>query len=304
MKNKAIKSVIGVVLAVILFVLPDIKIPFIDSNANDYFESAISKATLAYGTSRVINASISVLQESQLQVEPAGVGLSLAVGQVLDPVNDLTERLSDVLVTAIVSLGIQKLAFDIGISVVPKILAVIILLLSLLIWFKNDNLKIVNSGLLRVAFLVIVVRLFLPISSAANDFLNTAYFDSKINAAEANLDFYSKEIDSLSPTELPEEEEGIWGAIKSSALFLGEKAIEFKNALVNVVNNAGVIVDSLVELTWLYVGLFVIQVLALPLIMFWLLIKMVNGLFKTNFPTIIHHSFGSKKDEQKTAITE
>ena len=304
MKNKAIKSVIGVVLAVILFVLPDIKIPFIDSNANDYFESAISKATLAYGTSRVINASISVLQESQLQVEPAGVGLSLAVGQVLDPVNDLTERLSDVLVTAIVSLGIQKLAFDIGISVVPKILAVIILLLSLLIWFKNDNLKIVNSGLLRVAFLVIVVRLFLPISSAANDFLNTAYFDSKINAAEANLDFYSKEIDSLSPTELPEEEEGIWGAIKSSALFLGEKAIEFKNALVNVVNNAGVIVDSLVELTWLYVGLFVIQVLAVPLIMFWLLIKMVNGLFKTNFPTIIHHSFGSKKDEQKTAITE
>lgn len=304
MKNKAIKTLIGVVIAVILFVLPDIKIPVIDSNANDYFESAITKATIAYGTARVINASISVLQESQLQVEPAGVGLSLAVGQVLDPVNDLTERLSDVLVTAIVSLGIQKLAFDIGISVVPKILAVIILLLSLLIWFKNDNLKIVNSGLLKIAFLVIVVRLFLPLSSLANDFLNATYFDSKISAAEANLDFYSKEIDSISPTELPAEEEGIWGAIKSSALFLGGKAIEFKDALLKVVDNAGVIVESLVELTWLYVGLFVIQVIALPLIMFWLLIKIVNGLFKTNFPTVIHHSLNSKQDEEEAVLTE
>lgn len=299
MKDKIIKSVIGLVLAIVLFVLPDIRIPILDSNANDYFENAITKASLAYATTRVINASISVLQESQLQIEPAGIGITLAVGQVLDPVNDMTERLSDVLVTAIVSLGIQKLAFDIGISVVPKMLAIILFILTILIWFKSENIAMVNKGLLRFAFLVIVIRLFLPFSSLANDFLNANYFEEKITDAKTNLEFYSKEIDSMSALDLPEEEEGIWGAIKSSALFLGQKAVEFKDALLSVVDNVGSIIESLVELTWLYVGLFVFQVILLPLIMFWLLMKLVNGLFRTNFPSLIYHSRDSISNENK-----
>ncbi|MFC2133150.1 hypothetical protein ACFLTH_00915 [Bacteroidota bacterium] len=301
MKEKIIKTAAGLMLAIILFILPDIRIPFLDNNADEYFETAMTEAAIAYGTTRVINASISVLQESQIQVEPAGVGLSLAVGQVLDPVNDMTERLSDVLVTAIVSLGIQKLAFEIGISVVPKILAIILIFLSIFIWFNNDNIAILNRGLLRIAFLVIILRLFLPLSSLANDFLNATYFDSRIEQAESSLEFYSKEIDTITAMDFPDGEEGIWGTIKSSALFLGQKAVEFKDALISVVDNVGDIVESLLELTWLYLALFMIQVIFLPLVMFWLLIKMVNGLFRTSFPTLIQHSPG-KEDNNKVDV--
>jgi len=68
-----------------------------------YFREAITKAGVAYATCRVLNASVSIVKDSSLQLEPAGVGISLAVGQALDPIDDMTERLSDVLVTAITS---------------------------------------------------------------------------------------------------------------------------------------------------------------------------------------------------------
>ena len=99
-------SLLGIMMATILFFSVGFEIPVLDKKANTYFNESISKAGLAYATCRVINASISVIQNSNLQLEPAGVGVSLAIGQALDPIDDMTERLSDVLVTAIVALGI------------------------------------------------------------------------------------------------------------------------------------------------------------------------------------------------------
>lgn len=72
----------------------------------------MTKAGVAYGVCRVVNASVSAIKESQIQIEPAGLGVSLAVGQVLDSLDDMTERASDILVTAIVSLGIQKIVYE------------------------------------------------------------------------------------------------------------------------------------------------------------------------------------------------
>lgn len=52
-----------------------------------------------------INATVSVIQQSSVQLEPAEIGLSLAVGQIADPINDMVEKLSNVLVMSITSLG-------------------------------------------------------------------------------------------------------------------------------------------------------------------------------------------------------
>jgi hypothetical protein len=79
----------------------------LDTTADDYFRDAITKAGLTYATCRAVNASISIVKESSLQLEPAGVGVSLAVGQALDPIDDMTERLSDVLNKHVVALRLS-----------------------------------------------------------------------------------------------------------------------------------------------------------------------------------------------------
>jgi hypothetical protein len=54
---------------------------------------------LTYATCRVINASVSIVKESSLQLEPAGVGISLAVGQALDPIDDMAAGPSELQLT-------------------------------------------------------------------------------------------------------------------------------------------------------------------------------------------------------------
>ncbi|MGA7279385.1 MAG: hypothetical protein WBW79_15710, partial [Desulfocapsaceae bacterium] len=79
-KQTAIKSVIGILLSIILFFSSGVQIPFIDSSADAYFKDSITKAGVSYGVSRIINATVSVIQESSIQLEPAGIGMSLAIG--------------------------------------------------------------------------------------------------------------------------------------------------------------------------------------------------------------------------------
>ena len=127
-----------------------LKVPGLDTTADTYFQDAITKAGLAYATIRTINASVSIIKESTVQLEPAGVGLSLAVGQVLDPIDDMTERLSHVLVTAIVSLGVQKLCYEIGVTLVPSFFAVGLLAISLLIWVEHPRIGAIQHLMFQV----------------------------------------------------------------------------------------------------------------------------------------------------------
>ena len=130
-----IKKSIWAVVAVILFCLPGLRLPYLDQNADVYFTKAISKAGTAYAICRGINAGVSVIKESQLHLS-LGAGVSLAAGQILDPLDDLTERTSDILITAIVSLGIQKIVYELCLWLTPFLLAAAIVVLIVISFFS------------------------------------------------------------------------------------------------------------------------------------------------------------------------
>lgn len=279
-------SLLGIMIATTLFFSAGFDIPGLDKKADTFFKESISKAGLAYATCRGINAAISIVQNSEVDLTPAGVGISLALGQVLDPIDDMTERLSDVLVTSIVSLGIQKLAYEISIQIAPPVLAILLFILSLLIWLKNKKIESFQKTIIKIMFIVIIARLCLPISSIANDFLYKNFFEVQISEAKDKLTLSTNEFDELKSFSLPEID-GVLGTIKNSSSLLIEKSIAFKNALISVMNNAGQIISNLVTLTTLYVGIFFFQVLVLPLLTFWVLIKITNSLFNAEIPVIL-----------------
>jgi hypothetical protein len=294
-KQKTIISFTGVLIAILLFFSSGLRLPVLDTAADAYFREAITKGGVAYATCRVINASVSIVKDSSLQLEPAGVGVSLAVGQALDPIDDMTERLSDVLVTAITSLGVQKLAYEISVSLAPPILSIFLFTLSALSWFENDRLKSFQKTTMRFALLIVIARFCLPISSMANEFINNNFFNDQISDASKELVVGSAELDELKDFSLPEID-GVLGTIENSASFLKRKSIEFNNALVATVSNMGDIIENLLKLTFLYVGIFLIQVIILPLLSFFFLVKIINALFNTNIPLILHHSRSSKNE--------
>ena len=295
-KQKIIRSSVGVMIAILLFFSSGLKLPVLDTMTDTYFREAITKAGVAYATCRVINASVSIIKDSSLQLEPAGVGISLAVGQALDPIDDMTERLSDVLVTAITSLGVQKLAYEISVSLVPPLLSILLFALSILLWFENERLTSLQKIITRFILLIIISRFCLPISSVADDYLHKHFLADQISDANRELAVGSAELDKLKDFSLPEIA-GILGTIENSASFLKQKATEFKNALVATVTNMGDIIDNLLKLTFLYVGIFLIQVVILPLLSFWFLVKTANAFFHTNIPVILHHSQPLKNEK-------
>jgi len=292
-KEKAIRSAVGIFIAIVLLFSSGARLPALDATTDAYFREAITKAGVAYATCRVINASVSIVKESNLQLEPAGVGISLAVGQALDPIDDMIERLSDVIVTAITSLGVQKLTYEISVSLAPPLVALCLFALSILIWFENARIASLQKLTMQILLLLTVARFCLSISSMANGYVQKHYFEEQISAANNELALGSVELDKLKDFSLPEID-GFLGTIENSASFVKQKSILFKNALVNTVSNMGSIIENLLKLTFLYVGIFVIQVIILPLLSFWFLMKTANTLFRTNIPVILRPSQKSK----------
>ena len=180
---KRVRASIVALAAILLFFSPGLRIPLLDSTTDDYFREAITKAGVAYATCRLINASVSIVKDSSLNLEPAGVGVTLAVGQALDPIDDMTERVSDVLVTAITSLGVQKLAFEIGVSIAPPILAMFLMIFFILSWFENERLAAIQKTIVRIILLVLIARFALPISALANNYLQEHFFADNISKA-------------------------------------------------------------------------------------------------------------------------
>ncbi len=278
--QKVLLSAAGIFAAVLLFLSPGLKLPVLDDQADAYFRTAISKGGLSYATCRVINASVSIIKESSLHLQPAGVGVSLAVGQALDPIDDLTERVSDVLVTAVVSLGVQKLAYEIGISLAPPALAVLLLLLSLLVWFGGERVRRVHNTLTRFALLLFAARFCLPISSLVNDVVNQHFFNARIEQVGSNLSASSAGFDKLKDFNSPA------GGILETASFLQQKAVELREGLTAVSKNIGSLTENLLQLAFLYLGIFFIQVIVLPLASFFVLAKTANALFGSNIPLL------------------
>ena len=287
--NPAIaKPVLIAVAAIALLFLSDLRIPYLDAKTSDYFSDSITKAGVAYGVCRAVNATVSVIKESQVQIEPAGLGVSLAAGQVLDPLDDMTERASDILITAIVSLGIQKIAYDICVAFAPPVIGICMLLALLVSLAKHEKAARFASILARLIVVIAVARLCLPASSIANDYLSQHFFSPQIADAREQLSLSSPEIDKLKEIQMPKAD-GVVDTVKSGFDFVTSKTSELAAALRSIARNMGSMISNLLKLSSLYVAIFVVQVILLPLAAFWLLTRVANALFGSNLPTIIRH---------------
>jgi hypothetical protein len=89
-------------------------LPQAERFADVRLETALARALTAFALARSLDAVISVAQGTEVAIEPVGVGVTLAPGQVLDPVNDLVEQFSSLLLLASASLGVQSLLLGIG----------------------------------------------------------------------------------------------------------------------------------------------------------------------------------------------
>ena len=98
-----------VVMLLVVAMLAVAWLGYLDTYSYEYLGSSIKNTGILYGVVRGINALVSVLQSSEVSV----MLVSVNIGELLDPLNDLIERFSDVVVVALGALVFQQVMLGI-----------------------------------------------------------------------------------------------------------------------------------------------------------------------------------------------
>jgi len=74
----------------------------LDVKGKDLVDKSFTESVVVFGSAKALNAVISLAQGTELDLP----FVTVAIGEVLDPINDLIEQFSFVMLASMVSLGI------------------------------------------------------------------------------------------------------------------------------------------------------------------------------------------------------
>ena len=168
----------------------------LESSANQYVDAGLKRALLSYATARALNAVISVAQGTEIAVQPAGVGVVFTPGQALDPVNDLIEQFANLMLSASVAFGVQKVLLTIGAHwTVSLLLSLAALIWAVLRLYRNDA----PPWLARLLVVSLMLRFALPIVVIGSDFLFQHFMAADYQASQQGIETVSLQLDQLDP---------------------------------------------------------------------------------------------------------
>lgn len=152
----------------------------IDTTGKEHIERSFDKAAIVFATAKGLNAVISIAQGTE--VGPPGVTFTL--GEVLDPVNDLIEQFSWVILASLTSLGIQKITL--GIISWDIFNLAVVFFIALFVFLTLMSKKVDKKYILlsfKIAFLMVFLRFSVPVMAITND----AVYNKFISNSEYNI---------------------------------------------------------------------------------------------------------------------
>jgi len=274
---------------------------FVDQKATQYVDESLQHATAAFVLARTFNAIVSVFQESELQLEPGGIGVTLALGQALDPINDIVERFSWVMLTSLTSLGIQKFLIEISPFVSIRIMLLLALLSFLIgLWLPlKDRNKFKQFGQ-TILISSIILRFAVPAMAYMNQQVYVAFLEDSREKSMNALVMSASEMEGLDLNKsitVPETEQdnpdsatksGWWNRTKdkiNQTVHQGMRLVDIKSELESIKKLTVEIIDKIINL----IVVFVLSSIVLPLLFLW-------GIFKFG-QLIIDRSFGVAAEE-------
>lgn len=162
--NKTASAVL-IGLALILLAFTQV----LDNVSQQGTESALKRSLATYAIVRTLNGLISVAQGTEVALEPAGVGVVLTPGQILDPVNDLIERFSWILLLSSAALGTMQILLGISSWIWLSIFMTMFVLASTWLFTRRETQKSYDRIIVKVTLLLVIVRFSAPAMMLINE---------------------------------------------------------------------------------------------------------------------------------------
>lgn len=239
----------------------------LDRLAEDQVDTGLKRALLSFATARALNAVISVAQGTEVSVQPLGVGVNFAPGQILDPVNDLVEDFSKLMLAASVAFGMQKVLIAIG----AYWLLSLLLSIAVLLWtgwrIREGN---VPGWLSKGVVILLMLRFAVPAVTLGSDFVFRQFLATDYAASQRIIDTASGQVASLNPpVPTPRQETGVLDKMK---VWLAENA-DLRQRFDSLKAAAEQATDHIIRL----IVIFLLQTLVMPLLLLWGLLAAARG---------------------------
>ena len=145
----------------------------LDAASIEYLNESISGASIIFATARGLNALISVLQGTEIEV----LFINVALGEWLDPLNDLIERFSAVIMAAIGTLVVAKLMVELfGHEAFNILVSVSAVLAIAAAFFERERIFNICA---KLFFITLAIRLGLSLIFLAVSFVDTAFLEEQ-----------------------------------------------------------------------------------------------------------------------------
>lgn len=254
----------------------------LDEIGERYTEQGLKRALITYGIARGLNGVISVAQGTEVAVEPVGVGLTFAPGQILDPVNDLVERFSWIVMASGASLGIQRILIQMTAWPWFSVLVSVMLLVALAyLWRGPQSGATARSIIYRLALVLLVFRIAIPTIAVINEGIYTAFLQPQYEASQLALQQTAEDIQELNETSRPpvnSEDESIVDTIKS-IYQSASSSVDVKTRLDELSQAAAELSEYVLDM----IVVFLLQTIIFPLLFLWLAIKLVKLIISVQY---------------------
>lgn len=234
----------------------------IDENAKKMIDESFKQAIIVFGSAKALNGVISLAQGTELNL-PFVV---IAIGQILDPINDLVEQFSLVMLASLVSLGIQKILLNfVTNEIFNYILFAFVIVFNIWLFKRFSNDEKLRNIFFRTTFILLFLRFSIPMIGYVNDisynyFVKPQYNIEKLNE---NISKVTNDVSKINQESMQQKEESsFFGKFteKLEPSFYQKKVDEYKNA---VDNSSEYVIDLII--------VFIFQTILLPIIFLYLL---------------------------------
>ncbi|WP_428738434.1 hypothetical protein [Sulfurimonas sp.] len=262
---------------IIFLLLISVAIP-IDSHAMQLQNEAFDRSMIAFGIAKSLNAIISLIQGTELSITPVGLGLTLSVGEVLDPLNDMVERFSWVMLLSTISLGIQKLLLIVSAKLFVQIMLFVSGTVTLgIVWYKKLHQSKFFSYSLKLFILLLFLRFSAVMFIYFSQFTYTTILQNEYEQSLQVVESTKLELQEYQHqnTQKMQQDESFFDSLKKS-YDSSLESLNISKQIESLEQKTDKAFGNIVTL----ITIFVVQSIILPLVYIWLIVLSLKFIFK------------------------
>ncbi len=254
--------------------------PFIDQRAAADYEQLFQRAFVTFALARTINGVISVVQGTEIALQPAGVGVTLTPGEILDPVNDLVERFSWIMMGATISLGVQNVLLDVSAWwVIQALVSALAAWMLIRIWYPGQGSQARRVILKRVFLSLLFIRFAVPVMLIGNDLLYQQFLEERYQQSSEVITEAGRELEQITEEASAGNTEDTDDSMLDSITRAWNStvdSIDLSARLKRMQSHAADVIENLIQLS----VVFILQTGLLPVAFLWFFVQVFKRLFR------------------------